>query len=254
MKKDKFLEEQLNAYVEGAETPDVDLSAAKRALLETQMRRRSARRRMWIALASACASLVLVAVVLTGILPFAAAGGAPNDSAEAPGQSGSPEGSGSAGGPGGAPSEGNPSEVIRFALSDAEPVTVGVGDLIGTYGETLKKLTNFGFYTDVSADYTLYCVNGLAVLLGTDLLYTQEGSRVTVTVYTDLSGGAYRAEELGEYDGLQARRDGYTYEQRQLFNGEYVSLGNFTSRGAEYCVALQSSYAYAFSSFMTYLV
>ena len=69
MQKDEFLEEKLNSYVEGVEEPKVDLSAAKRALNEEQSRRRSVRRRMWVALASACASLLLVAVALVSVLP-----------------------------------------------------------------------------------------------------------------------------------------------------------------------------------------
>lgn len=236
MKKDEWIEEKIDSYVEGT-SPNVDLSAAKRALSEEHARRRSARRKKWIAFASACASLLLVAIVLVGILPsFEAGRDGNNGSAEAPGQS--PEGS---------------PQRIAYQLSQAEQKAAGVGELIEGYGESLKKLTDLGLSADVGADYTLYYYDNRAVLLETDVLYSRLGSRVSATVYTDLSGGKYRAAELEKYDALSSKTSAYTYEIMFL-NGEYVSLGAFSYLGNGYCVEVQSSYEYAFSEFMKYFV
>ncbi len=258
MKRDEFLEEKLNSYVEGSAEPNVDLSAAKRALTEQQAGRRSAKRRMWIALASACASLILVAVVLFNILPvFRAETDGDSGSSEAP-ESGDHD---AAGAPSEGDSEADPppgssgssgTEVVRFTLAETKQRAAGVGELSETYGTKLKKLTDFGFSSGVAAEYTLYYVEEEAVLLGTELVYSQEGKRVSATVYTDLSGGKYRAEELGEYDALPQKSATYTFKQTFL-NGEYVYLGNFFVQGAEYCVSLQSSNEYAFAALMEYL-
>ena len=250
MKKDEFLEEKLNSYAEGTETPNVDLSAAKRALFEEQLRRRSARRRMWIALASSCASLVLIAIVLVGILPsFGGSDLAPDHGAEAPGdsQGGDDPQGGETADPQG------PTEAITFSLSAAETRAAGVNELSEAYGQSLEKLTRLGLSSNINAEYTLYCVDGEAVLLGTELLYSQHGRRVAATVYTDLSGGKYRAEELAEYDDLPSKNATYTFK-KTFINGEYACLGNFTAQGTEYCVSVESSYEYAFSSFMEYLL
>lgn len=260
MKRDEFLEEKLNSYVEGSAEPNVDLSAAKRALTEQQAGRRSAKRRMWIALASACASLILVAVVLFNILPvFRAGSDKDQGSADAP-QGGNygpaedlpDEGDSEADPPPGS-SGSSGTEVVRFTLAETKQRAAGVGELSETYGTKLKKLTDFGFSSGVATEYTLYYVEEEAVLLGTELVYSQAGKRVSATVYTDLSGGKYRAEELGEYDALPQKSATYTFKQTFL-NGEYVYLGNFFVQGAEYCVSLQSSYEPAFVALMEYLI
>ncbi len=246
MKKDGFIEEKIDSYVEGT-SPDVDLSAAKRALSEEHARRRSAGRKKWIAPVSACACLLLVAAVLIGVLPSFIAGGDKNN-----GMAGIPgEPPGGQSGNDGDPSGG--SEPCEFyELSGAEQRTASIGELLETYGGKTGKLTALGLSSNVRAGYTLYFYGDSAVLLEADLLYSQLGRRVSATVYADLSGGKYRAAELGEYETLPSEYETYTFKKTFL-NGEYAYLGNFSAQDTEYCVSLQSSYENAFFSFMEYL-
>ncbi len=246
MKKDEFIEEKIVSYVEGAEDVNVDLSAAHRALAEEKAKRRSARRRMWFGLASACACLLLIVAVLIGVIPALRMQNSAGDMDS--GESSPPSGT-----PQRPPQSGESDDgASAFSLLTAEKRAAGVSELSETYRGALKKLTDLGLSSNVSAEYTLYYAEGQAVLLETSVLYTQNGSRVSATVYTDLSDGKYRAEELAEYASLPGHGDGYTYGESYL-NGEHVSMGNF-SDGAEYCVRMQSSYRYAFSSFMAYLM
>lgn len=267
MKRDEFLEEKISSYIEGTQQPEVDLSAAERALSEVRSRRKSARRNGWIAFASACASFMLIAAVIVGFLFI---GGRDMNTGEAPGfdpdfnQGGSAApGHPSGGGPsaGSSPSEGDGSSgsedesvhPIAFAMETAEQRAAGASELAKEYGGKLKKLTDLGFSSNYAAEFTLYYADGKAVLLGTELLYTQNGSRVSATVYTDLSDGKYRAEELEKYDSLPLKTSAYTYESTFL-NGEYVCLGAFSYLGQSYCTRVQSSNTAAFSSLMNYLL
>ena len=265
VERDEFLEEKMRSYIEGTEQPNVDLSAAEQALMEVR-RRRSAKRRARIALASACASFLLIAAVVMGFLFI---GGGDMNTGEAPNfdpdydQSGGsasdpdPEKPPSSAGdlPSGAPSQGIEGDVkpISFALETAEHRAAGASELAKEYGSKLKKLTDLGFSSNYAAEFTLYYAEGEVALLGTELLYTQDGSRVSATVYTDLSGGKYRAAELEKYDSLSQKTSTYTYE-RTFLNGEYVCLGAFSYLGQSYCATVQSSNADAFSLLMHYLL
>lgn len=243
MKKDDFLEEKIASYAEGTD-PHVDLSAAKRALAEQQARRRSTVRRTWIALASVCASFLLIAVLLVAVLPaFGGSDRAPDNSGNAP--------SGAEGDAGGASGAEEP-QAVRYELAAAEARAAGVNELVSAYGNSLEKLTDLALL-GFGADYTLYSYAGKAVLLETDVLYLQNGRRVSATVYTDLSDGEYAAAELKEYSALPLGGGQYRYKNTYL-NGEYLTLGSFTLSGAACCISLQSSYSEAFFSFMEYLL
>ena len=259
MQKDEFLEQKLNSYVEGVEEPKVDLSAAKRALHEEQSRRRSVRRRMWVALASACASLLLVAVALVSVLPSlhadknnsagdmmnggsAQGGDVGGDSGPSqPPSGGSTDGdsSGSSGSSGSAETE-----LIRYSLSEAENATVQAEELAETYGTSLKKLTDLAAF---SVTYTLYSVAGRSVLLKT-LVSAPSGAEITV--YTDLSGGSCRAAEMDEFDSLSLKTATYVYDFKVL-DGKTVYLAAFTAE-SEYCVSALASES-DFFAFMEYL-
>lgn len=262
MQKDEFLEEKLNSYVEGVEEPKVDLSAAKRALHEEQSRRRSVRRRMWVALASACASLLLVAVALVSVLPSlhadknnsagdmmnggsAQGGDVGGDSGPSqPPSGGSTDGdsSGSSGSSG--PAE---TEPVRYTLSKAEKTTVQAEELSETYGTSLKKLTDLAAFSEISVTYTLYSVAGRSVLLETAI---SSPSGAEITVYTDLSGGSRRAAEMDEFDSLSLKTATYVYDFKVL-DGETVYLAAFTAESENYVSAFASESD--FFAFMTYL-
>lgn len=247
MKQDQFIEEKMNAYIGGAEEPHVDLSAAENALGEQTVRRR-ARRRGLIAFVSACASLLLVAIVLIGILPsFGGSDRAPAGD-EAGGEAAPPSVQEPSGGTG----EGDLPTAVRYALGDAPQRAAGLNELTETYGAKLEKLTDFGFAKGFYADYTLYYVGEEAVLLKTDVRYMQDGRRVSVSVYTDLSGGKYEAEELDRYAALSDKTGRFIYEET-FVNGEYVCLGAFRYLGQDCCVEVQSSNGSAFWDLMEYL-
>ena len=235
MKRDEFIEEKIDSYIEGTQ-PAVDLSRARRALTEGRGRR-SAKRRTWIALASACASLLLVAVVLFGVMPLFRAQSMAGDSGE-----GVPPASSDV------PQE---PETVRFSLTgeNVHAERLGVNAVVREYGGRLKNLTELGLLDWVFAEYTLYTVGEEKALLETTVLYSSHGRRVDAIVYTDLSEGKYLAEELEKYRDLSLKTATYMYEKTFL-NGEYVYLGSFVSSGAEYCVSLQSSYEGAFYELM----
>ncbi len=244
MKKDESIEEKVCSYFEGTEEPHVDLSAAKRALFEEQAKKKRARRRLWIALSSACACILLVAIVAIGVLP---------SFSSVPDQNG---GTASGEDHAGESSEGSapPSSPERevFELAAATSRAAGVNELQKEYSG-LGKLTALGLSSDVGATYTLYYVGEDAALLQTELVYLQEGRRVSATVYTDLSGGKYRAAELSEYEELPSKTATYTFKETYL-NGEYVCFGSFYSQNTAYCVSVQSSNEDAFSALMDYLI
>lgn len=262
MQKDEFLEEKLNSYVEGVEEPKVDLSAAKRALHEEQSRRRSVRRRMWVALASACASLLLVAVALVSVLPSlhadknnsagdmmnggsAQGGDVGGDSGPSqPPSGGSTDGdsSGSSGSSG--PAE---TEPVRYTLSKAEKTTVSAQKLAENYGRGIKKLTDLAAFSEISVTYTLYSVAGRSVLLETAI---SSPAGAEITVYTDLSGGSCRAAEMDEFDSLSLKTATYVYDFKVL-DGKTVYLAAFTAE-SEYCVSALASES-DFFAFMEYL-
>ena len=252
MKRDQFIEEKMNAYIGGAEEAHVDLSAAEDALGE-RSRRRRARRRGLIALVSACASLLLIAIVLIGILPSLGGSGRAPAGDSAGSEAAPPSAQEPSGGEGEAGDTGEDEpKVIRFALGDALQRAAGLNELTETYGKKLEKLTDFSFASGVSVDYTLYYVEEEAALLKTDLLYSQDGRRVSVSLYTDLSGGRYRAEELDKFDALPDKMGRYTYE-KTFVNGEYVCLGAFSYLGQACCAEVQSSNESAFWDLMEYL-
>lgn len=264
MKKDEVLEEKLNSYVEGIEEPKVDLSAAKRALVEEQSRRKNVRRRMWVALASACASVLLVAIVLVSVLPslHADKNGSSGDMMNSGSAQGGDVGgdSGASGSPSQPPSGGDASggegssgpvetEPIRYALSEAEAATVQAEKLAENYGASLKKLTDLAASAEISVTYTLYQLEERDVLLETTISAPSAG--VEIAVYTDLSRGSYRAAEMDEFDGLTSKTATYVYDIKTL-DGETVYLAAFTAGETEYCVAAHSPES-AFFTFMKYL-
>ncbi len=249
MKKDAWIEEKISSYTEGTKDVEIDLSAAKHAVSEEQTRRESARRRMRIGLASACACVLLAAFVTAFLLPGRADLG-PAGEASPPGGSQGPAASDPSQGDG----EGSSAPSVRYELATAKRGTAGLNELAATYGDRLRKLTDLGLSASVNAAYTVYYVEDEAVLLKTELLYLQTGTRVIATVYTDLSDGKYRAEELEKYGLLSLKNGAYMYERETLVNGEYVCYGTFTAAGDEYCVELQSSSESAFWELMDYLV
>ncbi len=219
MIKDPTIESAFRRYFAGLEAPKIDLTAAKAALAESVAAQKRGRRKKRVTLAavlSACACVVLVVLLGVFLLPALL--------------------------------------ITRYELADATPRTLSFSDFKETYGQTehFTALSRFSLADNASAEYTVYTVDGKEVMLGADLSLVSGLQSFKATVYIDLSGGKYLAEEMDRYQDLPREADRYRY-QTEYLNGEYVSHAVIEEKEGNVYAEVSSRSAEALSYFMSML-
>ncbi len=205
MKKDAIIENSFRSYFAGVEMPQIDLTAAKRALEEScasnqrrSKKTRAKRRAIFGAAFSALAvCLALIVALVVVFMP------------------------------------------VQYSYEEAFAQSATYSDLKETYGDKLGGLSAFSLSDNATAEYTLYSTDGKEVLLRADVAVLSGTNKLTGTVWLDLSAGKYRATELEEYTSLSNEKSGYVYETEYL-NGEYVSRAFYKSEGVRYYVDVTS--------------
>lgn len=212
MERDYMLDNVFRAYFAGAELPALDLTAAKQALRAERVRQKR-RRGVAIGLVSAAACLLVAVVLCINLLPALF--------------------------------------VHTYTIAEAEHHTADYTSLREDYADVMQKFSHFSLSSNASAEYTVYEVEGREVLLQADLRMVSGGTRISGSVYVDLSDGAYVAEELRSYAELE---EGASYRYTtEYINGEYVSRAYYEGDRI-YCVDLSSQRSNALEYLMTYLM
>lgn len=196
MKKDEKLEQTLDQYFEGVESPNVDLSAAKR---EIRARRRRLKGLKWQIPAFAA---VLMAAVLAAsfFLPSLS--------------------------------------LKKYSIADAKVQYLSYSDLNDSYEPYLHGLKRFAYARNASAQYSLYQIDGVDVLLKADVSMINGFNRLQATVFTDLTAGEYSAEEFNGYPEL--KNSAYRYERQDL-NGEQVYRATYRKGDTNYYIDCMTS-------------
>lgn len=225
MKKDGQIEEKFRTYTEGVELPQIDLTAAKRALSEEgreTKQRRAKRRGKWLGALSACACVIVALVLVIRFLPSAPPAGG---------------------------------EVVPAEYSYLEARAEHTNSLPSYLSSGIaRKLEPFSHSANANAEYTLYFMEGRerAVLLRGEINFIQNGTRMRAEIFFDLAGGEYIVTELESYHGFTHEGYRYTYELTEE-NGEHVGRANLTLYGVECCVSVMSSDSNAIFTVVDYL-
>ena len=211
MIKDETIERAFKGYFDGLPAPQVDLTAAKAELRACEQRRAKIRRGLRWQVPSAVACLLILIVLAFNLLPSLF--------------------------------------VTRYSIAQAQAETASYTELTQTYGSRMRMFSKFFLSDNSSADYTLYSVKGETVLLGVEISYIYEFVKIDANVYIDLSGGKYKAKELGVYEGLKANGGSYRYEGEYL-NGEYVYRAFYETEDWNYYIDTTSPNSNGFNYFM----
>ncbi|MDE7296841.1 MAG: hypothetical protein K2N84_06195 [Clostridia bacterium] len=252
-KKDEQLQKAFEGYFDGNEAPKIDLGRAK-AELEGARRRRQRGRRI-SAVLSACAAFALVLALTFTVLPMflARSGG---DMSQAPASPDDPTGLAPAPGDNGDVSNApqSPSEDSRNPVYSLFAVTAeekSYKELRGTFSSYMNDFAAIEADGFTVCRYSLYTYDGVAVMIGAEITNRSDEAPFTAIVYTDLSGGRYKAKELAKYSELpQESGYGISTEHKGI---EYLSLIHWRKNGEKYAEVSSPSEAGA-QVFMNYFL
>ena len=215
MKKDEKIERAFREYFDGNEAPRCDLTQAKRELAAPKREKNF--RGTFLRVASLLACVLFVCVCYVGIL-FGTI--SRNDSVDND-----------------APQAEDPSETKYYNLSSAQAEYAPYGQISQQYGEMLNALSPFEWADNARAEYTLYAVEGEAVLIGVQLRYLRGTLYWEGELYIDLTDGNLLPEELKSFDDLSVggsvAGNAYSYSTRYR-NGEYISDAKLSLSSADY--------------------
>ena len=215
MIKNQTIEKAFSRYFDGAPAPQVDLSAAKNELRASARRRERARRRLRWQVPAIAAALLIMIILGYNFLPSLF--------------------------------------VKHYSIAQTSAETVSYTELRENYGGYLDGLNRFALADNASTEYTIYSVNGKAVLLGADVRYLSGFTLLRATVLVDLSDGKYAADELADYEALERKYGGYRYEKRYV-DGEFVYRAYSEYNDTRYYVDFTSQDDNAFYVFMNKLL
>ena len=244
-KKDEQLQKAFEEYFDGNEAPNVDLARAK-AELDGARRRRQRGKRI-SAVLSACAAVVLVLALTFTVLPgiFSAREGDKNDAdlsqapnspdnsanfVPAPSDPDDSDHSGTAPDVPQSPSESSRDPV--YSLSAIKIEEMSYAQLRGTFSTYMKEFDAIEADGVAVCQYSLYVYDGVAVMIGAEIINRSDETPFTATVYADLSGGKYKAQELAKYNDLP-QENGYAIATEDK-GVEYLSLIRWEKNGTKF--------------------
>ena len=218
MMKNQKIERKFKRYFDGAPEPTVDLTEAKAELLKKARRREKVRRGLRWQIPAFAAVLLLAVILGFNFLPSLF--------------------------------------IKHYSIAEATCETLSYSELKEDYGEFdgyLSGLNKFALSDNSSVDYTLYSVDGKAVLLGADVRYLGGLTMFRASVLVDVSDRKYVADEFAKYDNFEKSRDGYFYQYGYI-NGEYVFRAYSERNDTRYYVDFTSRNDKAFYDFMKKLL
>lgn len=195
--KSAYLERQFKTYIDGAELPAVDLSAAKREVIRSKSQRRGKRIAAILSSVLSAAAVVVLAVTLAiGLMPSY-----------------------------------TPPET--YLIADAAPMSATYTSLSEKYPEKTAPFASFFFASNASSEYALISLGGEEVLMEIELSSVGGGRQMRARVYIDLTDGEKQPQELEAYKELAA--GGAVRSETKYENGEYVSRAYCTLADGSDC-------------------
>lgn len=127
------------------------------------------------------------------------------------------------------------SGITQYSIADAVPMSATYTALREEYAETVAPFAPMTYASNASAEYSIYKLDGEAVLMCVELKLVGFGIQAQASVYVDLTNGAYQESNLKAYETLErSGRGGYHYETVEE-GGEFVSKAYCTLSAGNAC-------------------